>query len=725
MEGSGARSRGILLGLGVLLLIAALLTSSFLVPEGPAEAPRPSASGSPGQAPSPPPRGPSGIGTASESPSTDGDAGATGSGDVPPPVDLDAADPERDLRGVVVDAEGRPLPGARLEAFVYAHGNPWDEGGGRSEEVIGRAVAARDGTFALRLAWGGDVNLRIQAPGYGEARLHGCQAGERVRIVLRHGPSAEVVVRDPSGKPIAGARVLLRGSVVPDRFSFSRKGATDAEGLLRLEDLRPGRAFLGAEHPEYGFTPEQEVRIPESGTLRFEVVLDPGRFIGGRVVDAATGASVPGARVGRNWVLGHPVTTDADGRFRFPGWNVVPGHSYGDLHCMAPGYAQQRRPVPAEGEVEFRLVRGDRVVGRVVGTDGAPVPGARLEVRGRAPAVGGGEEQGEEEFRQGVADEAGRFAFEDLRRDLDLRVSVEAPGHAGVTREVPRAEPGPGVVDLGDLVLPRGRRVSGTVLDSEGRPVTEHEVSLRDVGYRNPDERGRFRFTDVAPGEHGIWVVRRDAFPLLEEKVVVPEDRDLEGVVLRLPAFGRLTVRVTDHQGGPLPGVRVYATWEAKDSQDGQGDTDWVETGADGRAHFRNLKAAVMDVWSQTEKPGGREFLLPAYANDVRPVGQEITLVMEEGVEIAGTLLEADGKPAPRVWVHAKGPSRNEEGWGAETSADGTFRIVVPAAFTFDLEALRKDTKDAVTHRAERRRVTGPASDLVLRLEPVANSGAK
>ncbi|MHC4939640.1 MAG: sigma-70 family RNA polymerase sigma factor, partial [Planctomycetota bacterium] len=140
-----------------------------------------------------------------------------GSGDLhtlPVPVDLDAVDREREVHGLVVRADGSPIPGARLQILDF----PWRRGGVLNEEerdVEARGpmtLSARDGTFRLSWRRGESGWLDVSAAGFAARRIPWVQAGERLRIELDQGATLVVHVRDPSGDPVPSASVVFARS---------------------------------------------------------------------------------------------------------------------------------------------------------------------------------------------------------------------------------------------------------------------------------------------------------------------------------------------------------------------------------------------------------------------------------------------------------------------------------------------------------------------------------
>src|SRR5262249_36068439 len=128
------------------------------------------------------------------------------------------------IEGVVVDEDGRPVAGARVNV-TWIRKAPED------------AVTAADGSFRLQL--GGPTLSRelVRASADGGARPGLARFEEasgptpvHVRIVLKPARALTVRVTDAAGKPVAGAAVE-----VPSKLDGSLVWArTDARGLAQF-----------------------------------------------------------------------------------------------------------------------------------------------------------------------------------------------------------------------------------------------------------------------------------------------------------------------------------------------------------------------------------------------------------------------------------------------------------------------------------------------------------
>jgi hypothetical protein len=287
------------------------------------------------------------------------------------------------------------------------------------------------------------------------------------------------------------------------------------------------------------------VAPPATGTVR----------VTGRVVTADTGNPLAGAQVQiSSPALPKPrqVTTDAGGRYEISG--LPPGRyklsvsrlgfvaiEYGQTRPFEPGRDLELPDGQTVDRIDFALSRGGVITGRVTDQSGEPQPGMAMTAMRFAWTPNGARtlERISSGFFGGVVtDDLGQFRIYGLMPGSYVVAVGAVPG--GFIGPEPRPQgvtyyPGtanvdeaqPMQVELGQevsahfsLVSARPARVSGTVVDSAGRPVvwrqlilvsrTEGGVFTRSSGTTRPD--GTFEITGVAPGTYTIelYPVRSD-----------------------------------------------------------------------------------------------------------------------------------------------------------------------------------------------------------------------
>ncbi len=619
-----------------------------------------------------------GLDDSNASPSLIVGKGGPAAGAFPDPVDFNAIDARRDLHGIVEDAEGNPVAGAKLEAVRYPFRrlssvaiDHWQE-----SVVASRTRSARDGTFALRLARGTMYGLRVEAEGFAPYERP-YPAGSFVRVVLRVGVTLAVVAVDEGDKPVAGVRLRLFQRRRETKQTLHRTGGTDADGRFVFQNLPAGmKVYLEPLHdtlapPGWGWVP---VDLTTSGATEKRLVMSTGRTITGRVTDAETGAGINGAKVGVGWTQRRFVLTDGEGRYVLSGWKD--GNSGSALEVTAAGYGRTRRGRIGKAEtVDFTLRRGFELRGVVLSPERGPVAGARVGAVGsKRPRRG----EQRLSFGHSVTGADGRFVVPSLRTDLAHTLVIAADGYGRTAIEVVAKDDA--VLDIGEIVLVGGLRLEGTLQDRAGRPEPDVEITLRGPGQikqftpgrretARTDQGGRFSFADLAAGAYRLSVRRRSAPDV--QKDVVLGDRDLVDLQLVAATTQPFAVRVEGDSGTFLVGVTVMVlAGSARMS---------AETAKDGRATFQ-----VPGQVNSVEAYPGNGYLPPEKLTNIAAGTAEVRLRAKKGTQLAGKVVKADGTPLAQAWLKI---TRGEKQVAtARAKADGTFEVTVPNAGALDIK---------------------------------------
>jgi len=451
------------------------------------------------------------------------------------------------------------------------------------------AIAILGGTAATLLSsrrgavgGAGEPVIVAGAPG---PRRGGPTVVARDREPSRPASVRVLVLRAADRTPVAGAKVVVRtGPGVVDRTTDAAGAATFSEvlsGPIRVDTVAEG---LEPDHRGAVLAP--------GGNPTVDVLLAESALLEGRVVAAADGAPVAGARVaarvqhdfvrigieaGALVASGQPpeegpsATTASDGSFRIragaPGKTVL-------LDASAEGFAPETAsvaipstasPVP----VEIALSRAGRIRGTIRDTRGNPIEGAAVRAApGSAAAAAASPFFRRSPGRNSGPD--GSFVVEGLA--VDAAYTVQSWGGAGGSAEYGRAplsrpvevflpaDPGEASVDLvlplrGSLAVdwsdPSGAsdgaaRCLAFPLDAAGR-VEIGTNRIGGPGFLLDLAEGRYRVV-VDSQEHGVGEA---------EAVVVGEaDARVSVVVGTGPALEGIVV---DEERRPVSGVRVRA----------------------------------------------------------------------------------------------------------------------------------------------------------------------
>jgi RNA polymerase sigma-70 factor (ECF subfamily) len=410
-----------------------------------------------------------------------------------------------EIRGHVRDYDGRPAADAEIvitrgfgPAFVVA-------------------TSAADGAFAIAhapLDAAVSARARDRAP-TPQKIVHGKPYGAveiELAFAARGGAIVGTVV-DRDGKPVAGAVVL----VGPETDSFralpgsgelpplrDRLTASDAGGAYRTEGVAAGDTQLTVVANR--FAPWRgEVRVVEGYTARCDAVLQASARLRGTVRDEQGQPKNGGVRVGRWGITASSINCSADGSYEL---DFLP---LGDFEAWAgqPGAGEARTTLHAEPGAELRwdpvLSRGTTLRGRVL-ADGRPVARCRVSARGMPSARANW-------FQDDTTYVDGRFSFINCPAGL-LHLEARSPTSGQfVVAALDDVDPFAGEVVLAvDPAREPTAHVSGRVVDGDGRPVADAEVSVlplaADLGGHSlrTDADGRFLSPGCPAGEWRVAV---------------------------------------------------------------------------------------------------------------------------------------------------------------------------------------------------------------------------
>ncbi|MCB9896936.1 MAG: carboxypeptidase regulatory-like domain-containing protein [Planctomycetes bacterium] len=579
--------------------------------------------------------------------------------------DLVLAQPGASLSLRAVDEQGAPLPGVRavLRSMgwqTHADDDPVPPARLTSHRTLG--VTDAEGRLRLEHRWPTSLDFRLVADGRVPQPVS-CvlSAGDRLDLgdfVLVRGATLAGRVLDDAGRPLAGADIVLLAEydvrplrdVDGDAFDVAavlaygarfsdRRTTSDDDGAFALGGLASDEAGLALVAQAPGFRPAWvDGLVPGDADVAF--ALARAATLEVEVRDAPSGTALDDASVAAFGLTGFP--EDDEDAFERPARVplAVEGTRVGGvgphgarLFVSAPGHVPRTVEVApcASGErrdVRVDLSPGADLDGRVVDDTGAPL--RDVVVRLGPESSADREAWGARETR---SDAEGRFAFDALAAGT-WGVDAVREGYAGVFGATVDAARPP---DDWTLVLARGARIEGTLVDARGAPAVGRSVEA--VCAAGPDEPadatlvgcdtrvdrdGRFALVDLRPGAWTLSVA-----PELELGVTLAP-AEVVPLALRLPPTPSAEGFV--HAGPePLGQVRVSAQRVAADgSSDGRpvstrsgiggrfaltlpgaGDYHVAFTLRDGPNLFRNVRvrdgdAPVLDVDFGTGRLAGR-----------------------------------------------------------------------------------------------------------------------
>jgi len=428
---------------------------------------------------------------------------------------------------------------------------------------------------------------------------------------------------DPAGGIIFPSMHAERTSHIPMRFT-----------LLAVSAMVCLLAIVEAEQNPT-LPPRDSAPSAQGGTAR----------IRGRVTAADTARPLPGVQVVLTASFGQlRVLTDMEGLYEFSGLAAGPysisasktGYlnlQYGQRRPFEPGKPVTVAAGRTLDRVDLSLPRAAVIVARVTDESGAPVSGVEVRAQ-RFGYRADGQRTLAAIYGPGSSNTDDRG---------EIRLFGLMPGEyliSAVYRMVTRASPVegtftegfsatfyPGVISVSDatavavrvgeekaisfpLVKSRLARVSGVVVDQQGRPANGATVSLRSVtpNVFTPIARvgadGRFEIAEVPPGDYSLSSTY-DAFEGGDEPLTVAglDIGDLRVVVgAGTSVTGRVVFEGASPPSGSIPRFRIALSPVLRTAAPGARSARITSPDANGRFGFAGVSGRVIvDITSPEE----------------------------------------------------------------------------------------------------------------------------
>jgi protocatechuate 3,4-dioxygenase beta subunit len=220
-------------------------------------------------------------------------------------------------------------------------------------------------------------------------------------------------------------------------------------------------------------------------------------------------------------------------------------------------------------------------------------------------------------------------------------------------------------------------RLEGLVLDAETTPVGGARVTLAGGRVVETEADGSFAFDGLAEGTYGLIAEHGDQYAEIQGAQL---DATSEPVTLTLARGATLVVHVTDPHGQPISGATVELLPRT------------FVTGGDGAARIRCV--ASDDEYVVVSAAGRAHVRERVPTSDDPAATIEWTVVLAAGAEVAGTVVDQDGKPVPDAYVELEqapgksGDTTFTDEAGAWHLADvGSGRYVVRASSKLHIAA--------------------------------------
>ena len=422
----------------------------------------------------------------------DGYAGGATSGHAPGRFEI-ALTPASSIAGMIVDASGRPVEGASVEAV-----GDWLE----------LDISDAEGRFELdRLRPRRYELIAHTDQGYGRSEgstmvgVGQHVAGVIVRLSPAHAIQGTVVIAG-SQRPCPDAQLGLEDAV-PNRASFH--GDRQPDGTLRASGLPPGDYTVSVTCRGYRAQAYDPISITDHDVSGRVWPVDPtGTGILRGKLRTRSGEPIEGVTIYAYPNADGPMVTEtsaSDGAYELIGLQRTTYH----LQLYTERYAVDRAGYTIAvdgGTVEHDLVLDDggAIHGTVVDADGNPVPHIEVSFMDLKEGAGFGT----------TTDAAGAFAF-DGRHPGEYAVSV-AQYRAGTTANLVEhvTLKANQVATLRLIVEALSGAIKGRVVDATGAPVADAFVSAtREAAVGSVASASQAGTRDVLTAGDGTFTISR------------------------------------------------------------------------------------------------------------------------------------------------------------------------------------------------------------------------
>jgi hypothetical protein len=462
-------------------------------------------------------------------------------------------------------------------------------------------------------------------------------------IVLGEGGTISGRVLDGKGRPAPGAdvRVAEQGGEDPLRKPkpLDHRATSGADGSFEIVGLPvPGDYIVFARSKGGSEGSGDPVALREPAR-RAETKVTV-RFLGEitvRAFDAGTEEEIDPFDLdatidGRHGYVDRDQRMSFDPKTRrqfFP--NVRPGEHV--IYLDPDHHVKKRVTVtlaPGEHrELRVLLDRGTFLSGRIVSPRGGP-----RSAHVRFVWM----DDGEEEYRSGMAGKDGRFELRGVPSGTGTFFAWPSGGGEGEWKNVSTGR------DLGNLVVRPGARVVGRLVGVEhGARVSGgivYETGGCRTGWFSLEEGGRFEFEDVLVGrEFAAFIGVRGKAAFVKRGLTVKAGQTIDLGDVRMPKPITLSGAVVHTSGKPVAfaRVRVAQSWYE----------EWVRTDAEGKFELKEMPPGpsllIVEVGESTI----------AYAPVVVvPEGKTVVITARTLGTIVATIRDSKDAPARGLWFN-------------------------------------------------------------------------
>lgn len=532
-----------------------------------------------------------------------------------------------------------------------------------------------------------------------------------IDAVLADGLSIGGSVTQPGGAPAANVAVWIY-RVMPFFTTIVASTSTDGEGDYVARGLTPGTYCVAVVNPPdrlttyYGGTdwcaPAGQLVLTDTDLTGIDIELGARPTISGRVTDAAgdpiagvivqvgTGTSGPATVTdsGGHYTLVVPYTGVTTVRFDGSGLGWVPEY-YDDA---VQSYQATQLTIGRGAtivDVDAVLAIGATIQGRVLDTDGQPVPGVFVGISEESTFDSRSATTAADGTYSVLGLAAGRYRIAYFPTSA-TGLLYEYHSDAGTYSEADVIALAAGATFVADATLERAGSIAGTVVGPDGSPVVGVSVGATSVGgpsgssFVNTDAEGGYRIGGLRAGQYLVQfrtpVGSTLASELFDDALVaasaqpvgVSYGEETGDVDAQLAARGSLAGIVLGPDGEPVAGATVALTGDVfcffgscpstTTGPDGEYQLDTVDVGPWAVVvQPPSTRPELLTEWSG----GGHDGLAPSNVVVVPGSSTTVDFQLDVGATLHGTVTDTSGDPVAGATVYSDGATDTTDSSGA------------------------------------------------------------
>ena len=317
----------------------------------------------------------------------------------------------------------------------------------------------------------------------------------------------------------------------------------------------------------------------------------------------------------------------------------------------------------------FKLSKLVAVSGRITDEQGQPVNDVAVNTLRNPQAYSRRTKGVLDPFKEPMqdvlhSDEAGKFCLGLMPEGSRIALSIYRKGYCPTNCLVDTAK---GEAVTVDIVLKRELEITGRLMDCDGKPAKHTHIHITAgastlmrvagvIQFRHVDsdvnDEGEFRIGGLWPGKYKInfstFVVKG-----LPEASLSGIEAGTNGLIVQLEKTKTITITgvVKNREGLPLDAVIVDVTSHASGKTIGTwAGPAGIQTGADGRfSGF--LRTGEKHTLGFNLTPYLRKTVNIDLREGSKPVVSDLNIVLDRGVQVSGSVLDAKGIPSAGVAV--------------------------------------------------------------------------